>query len=227
MKSFIEHAIRGWRKATSLLPIYGLKDTFLIVIKNIFWLEKMCRLEKDLSVPDKMLGSKVPLRIVPYTNNNLQIDTWVDRSAILAIRGNYGLQQFKERFERGDMMFAAYWEDKFVGFVWIEFPPVNDAGYPLKENEAYTYDGWTFDTYRGNRVLAVIQQSIITWVRNNRQSIRTLVTHVADWNKPSLTMDQKADYMIIRQELLIVMLGYHKKIVLRDSIPPKLIVAVK
>ena len=81
--------------------------------------------------------------------------------------------------------------------------------------------------YRGNCVLGTIQQSIMAWVRTNQPGTRTLVTHVANWNMPSLTMDQKAGYVIVRQELLVVVLGYHKKFVLRTVIPTELIVAAK
>ena len=148
MSSLFRHTVQGWGKIRSLVPLYGLWGTFKIVVKNILWVERMCRLEKNLGVLENPIQLRIALKIVPYVND-LQFKRLEDRSEILTIRGNYGLQQFRKRFERGDIMFAAYREDKFVGFVWIEFPPVNDAGYSLEEGEAYTYDGWTFECIVG------------------------------------------------------------------------------
>jgi RimJ/RimL family protein N-acetyltransferase len=120
--------------------------------------------------------------------------------------------QFRERLERGDILFCAYWNGQFVGFVWLELPPVVDAGYALLEHEAYTHDGWTFEPYRGKRVLPAIQQAIFHYLRQNRSDIRNVVTHVATWNKASLAGDQRAGYRVTGHELSLIAFGYHWKI---------------
>ena len=71
--------------------------------------------------------------------------------------------------------------------------------------------------------MPVIQQAIINHVRKNRPDIQNIVTHVATWNKASLSGDQKAGYIIIRLERTIVVFGIHKKQILDKKIPPELI----
>ena len=149
---------------------------------------------------------------------------WPSKTKILEIRGEYGLDQFQKRFERGDLCFAAYSNSELVGFVWIEFPPGTEAGSPLLMEETYTYDGWTFEKYRGKRTLPIIQQAIMNYVRQQHKDIRKLVTHVATWNKASLSGDQRAGYSITQRELTIVIFGFHRKINLKGKISADLMV---
>jgi hypothetical protein len=210
MNGLIENAERGRRKFASYAEQFGVGGAIRQVWRNVFLIETMCRLDKDLQVMEDKVEPKIPLVVKPYSK--IDFDGWRDRPAILAIRGDYGLIQFKERFERGNIFFAAYSGDYFVGFVWLEFPPVIGAGYPLSDHEAYTYDGWTFEAYRGNRILPVIQQSIMDYVRMTRTDIQFLVTHVAARNQPSLSGDLRAGYRVGRKELALVFLGYHRKV---------------
>jgi hypothetical protein len=173
----------------------------------------MFRLEKELGLEEETATPKIPLKVVPM-GNVLDLENWGGRRQIEGIRGEYGLAQFSERLERGDVLFNAYWEEEFVGFVWLELPPVIDAGYPLEENEAYTHDGWTFEKYRGKRALPFIQQAVFNYVRENHPEIQFIVTHVAAWNKPSLAGDQRAGYLITRRDLSVVIFGFHKKFAL-------------
>jgi RimJ/RimL family protein N-acetyltransferase len=214
---------QGVHKIRSMLPIYGWGGTFQIIRKNIFMLETVTRMDKRLDVPETPVKLKVPLTVQRFAKD-WDLDSWKDRDRILEIRGEYGLAVFRKRLERGDMMFASYWEDKLVGFVWLEFPPGEEAGYPLQMDEAYTYDGWTFVEYRGYRSMPIIQQAIMDWVRKNRPDIHALVTHVATWNMPSLAGDQKAGYVILRLERTIVLFGYHRKQILKRPVPAELIV---
>lgn len=212
-QKFIRNVRKGKHKFASLYPIYGLWGTLRLVLKNTLFLEIVFRLDKELSTPDTLVEPKIPMTIEIY-DKNFDLNSWSGKEEILKIRGTYGLEQFAERFARGDLCFAAYSNSDFVGFVWVQFPPVTEAGYPLQPDEAYTHDGWTFDRYRGKRTLPVIQQAIMNYVRQHQKDIRKLVTHVATRNKASLSGDQRSGYIIIRRELTIVIFGFHHKLIL-------------
>jgi RimJ/RimL family protein N-acetyltransferase len=214
---------QGKRKFVSLYPIYGLWSTLQQISKNILLIEPVYRLDKDLNLHDIPITPRIPLSVGFYSKG-FDIDNWDGRKEILNIRGNYGIEIFKNRLERGDYLFVGYSNREFVGFVWIEFPPVTEAGYALKYNEAYTYDGWTFEKFRGNGILPAIQQSITNYVRDYHPDIKNIVTHVANWNKASLSGDQKAGYRIVRQEQTIVFWGIHRKQIMDRTVLPKLFI---
>ncbi|GAB4403091.1 MAG: hypothetical protein OHK003_30780 [Anaerolineales bacterium] len=214
----VQNAAQGKRKFVSLYRVYGFETALQATWRNIFFIETVCRLEKDLAIPDSPLTPAIPLTIELLSSKD-NLTTWTGKKEILALRGEYGMEQFHVRLQRGDLCFTACSEGGFAGFVWLEFPPGTEAGYPLQPHEAYTYDGWTFAAFRGKRVLPVIQQSIMAYVRAHHRDIRTLVTHVAVWNKPSLSGDQRAGYIIRRLERTFIILGVHRKQVL-SAIPP-------
>jgi hypothetical protein len=218
----LRNAAQGKRKFISLYRVRGLGEALQATWRNVFFIETVCRLEKDLAIPDPPVMPAVPLHIETLSNAS-DLTTWQGQKEILALRGEYGMQQFHARLKRGDLCFTACAEGRFAGFVWLEFPPGNEAGYPLQPHEAYTYDGWTFENFRGKRVLPAIQQAIMTYVRTYHRDIRTLVTHVAVWNKPSLSGDQRAGYIILRLERTFMILGVHRKQVLSAKIPAELL----
>lgn len=213
--SLFENARRGRRKFTSYAQVYSVGGAIGQVRRNVFLLETVYRLDKDLHILEEKIEPKIPLAISPYTD--LDLNSWRDKQSILEIRGEYGENQFRERFDQGDILFTAYSEGRLVGFVWLECPPVKGAGYPLENNEGYTYDGWTFSAYRGKHVFPALQQFIMDYVRLNRPDIHILITHVAVWNQPSLSGDQRAGYRVKRRELSIIFLGFHRKVYLRES----------
>jgi hypothetical protein len=216
------HARQGLRKFGSLYPIYGFWGTLSQLWKNLFFFEKVCRLDKLLEIADKPVQCKVPLEIEVY-GKGFELENWPGKREILNLRGPYGLEQFEKRLERGDLCFAAYSNREFTGFIWLELPPVSEAGYPLLKDEAFTFDGWTFENFRGKRIFSVIQQAINDYVRENRPDIRNIVTHVATWNKSSLSGDQRAGYRIVRLELTMVLFGFHRKLILKEPVPADLI----
>ena len=215
LTSLFEHAGRGQRKYKSYTQVFGTWGAIRQLWRNVLLLEKVYRLDKDLLIREAKIEPKIPLFISPC--RGIELNGWRDKQSILEIRGEYGLSQFKERFDKGDVLFTAFNEGHLAGFVWLEYPPVNGAGYLLKNDEGYTYDGWTFSCYRGMRVLPAIQQSIMDYVRGNRTDIHALVTHVALWNQPSLAGDLRAGYVVRRKELSLVFLGYHRKVFCRES----------
>ena len=210
------HLRTGLEKLRSLIPIYGFFGAITIVSKNIFLLEKVYRLEKDLEIQDVLVTPKIPITI-QVISKYIDLDKWEFHKKILNIRGHYGLSQFSKRLKQNDILFYALWENHFVGFVWLGFSPENVVGYALREDEAYTYDGWTFEEYRGKRILPCLQQRIFMYIRNNHPEIRTVVTHVASWNKPSIKGDSRAGYMKKYLELSLVIFGYHRKFRLRND----------
>lgn len=209
LSSPLRHIHRGIRKIESFVPIYGVRGTLKIIARNVLWVETVYRLEKDLQIPESKVEPQIPIVVIMF--GDLDLSEWEGREQVQQIRGHYGLSQFRERLDRGDLLFSAYWESKFVGFVWLEFPPGVDAGYGLKNDEAYIYDSWTFEPYRGKRVSPTIQQTIFNYLRKKRPDIRHVITHVATWNKASLAGDQRAGYRITSRELSIVFWGYHRK----------------
>lgn len=222
LQKLARNAALGRRKFISLYRAQGFREALRAAWRNVLLAETVCRLEKDLAVPDKPVLPAIPLTIETL-NAKSDLTIWQGREEILALRGEFGLEQFQSRLRRGDLCFAAYAEGGLAGFVWLEFPPGNVAGYPLQPHEAYTYDGWTFESFRGKRILPAIQQTIMKYVRLHHPHIRTLVTHVAVWNKPSLSGDQRAGYVIRRLERTVMMLGVHRKQALAARIPADLL----
>lgn len=221
LQKLIRNAGQGRRKFVSLYRAHGLGEAVGKTWNNVFFIETVCRLEKALGVPDEMVKPVIPLNI-EVMDDAFNLGDWQGRAEILGIRGQYGIDQFHARLQRGDLCFAAYSNDEFTGFVWLDFPPGSEAGYPLQADEAYTYDGWTFEKFRGKRVLPVIQQAVMGHVRGHHKEINKLVTHVAVWNKPSLSGDQRAGYVIRRLERTVMILGFHRKLVLAGEVPADL-----
>ena len=216
IKSPFSNALRGTKKVKSLVPIYGVMGTIRLLLRNVFWLERMYRLEMDLDVIKNKVEPKITLNIVVH-EKGLDLSSWDGRREILEIRGNYGLIQFEERHQRGDLLVAAYWEERFVGFIWLELPPVEGAGYLLKKDEAYIFDVWTFEPYRGMRVLPALLQVSLNYIRVNNPRITTAIAHIALGNKPSIDGFARAGYNIQGVDLSLVFLGYHRKIRIRRS----------
>lgn len=221
LRKLIRNAGQGRRKFISLYRAHGLREALGRTWNNIFLIETVCRLEKDLTAPDEIVEPAIPLNI-EIMGMDFDLVNWHGKRTILELRGEYGMEQFRARLARGDLCFAAYSNGGFAGFVWLEFPPGGEAGYPLQLQEAYTYDGWTFEKFRGKRILPVIQQVVMGHVRGHYKEINRLVTHVAVWNKPSLSGDQRAGYIIRRLERTIMILGIHRKQVLARKIPADL-----
>lgn len=226
VQKLFSNAKQGRRKFVSLYRAHGLVEAIKLIWNNVLLVETVCRLEKDLTVPNKQVEPRIPVDI-EVLDKSFDLQNWQGRKEILKLRDEYGIEQFHMRLERGDLCFAAYSKGEFTGFVWLEFPPGSEAGYPLKMHEAYTYDGWTFDDFRGKRILPAIQQAIMKYVREHRKEIRDLVTHVAVWNKPSLSGDQRAGYIIQCLERTIMVLGVHRKQRLNRVIPSDLIMHQK
>jgi RimJ/RimL family protein N-acetyltransferase len=222
IQELLNNFIQGKKKFSSLYKIYGFRETINLISKNILLIENVCRLDKDIAIPVRTVIPKIPLSVDHYSKG-FDIDNWEGRKELLNLRGDYGLEVFRNRFERGDYLFVGYSEGEFVGYIWIEFPPVTESGYELEIFEAFTYDGWTFEKFRGKGIFAAIQQSIIKYVRECRPDIRNIVTHVATWNKASLSGDQRAGYKIVGIERTIVLFGIHRKQRLNKKIPQELI----
>ena len=214
VRRFFYNASLGWNKFTSFLPIYGIRGTTALLLRNFLWVELNYRLEKDLGDADPEVNTAISIDVVSYCKG-FDVSEWKSRKEIEKIRGKFGLTRFQERLDRGEILFVGYCRDNIVGFVWIQFAPDTEAGYALSSNEAYTLDGWTFEEYRGKRVLPAIQQAILRYVRKNRPEIEYIVTHIAVGNRASIAGDQRAGYVVTRKEISFALFGWYRRVVLR------------
>jgi RimJ/RimL family protein N-acetyltransferase len=214
IRRFFHNASLGWNKFTSFLPIYGIRGTTALLLRNFLWVELNYRLEKDLGIADPEVKTAIPINVVSYCKG-FDVSEWKSRKEIEKIRGKFGLTRFHERLDRGEILFVGYCRDNIVGFVWIQFAPNTEAGYALSNNEAYTLDGWTFEEYRGKRVLPAIQQAIMRYVRENRPEIGSIVTHIALGNRASIAGDQRAGYVVTKKEISFALFGWYRRVVLR------------
>lgn len=207
----------GLLKIRSLIRVVGFKDAVFQITKNLFWVEIMYRFIKALEIQETRVEPKIPLKIV-IMPQNLNLDSWEGRKEILDIRSNYGLLQFKQRLDRGYILFCAYSDDKFAGFIWLLLPPVNrvDSGILLSEDDAYQIDGWTFNTYRGKGVLPSLQQATYDYLRKEFPYIKAVITHGAVGNKPSIIGQQRSGLIVVSRELSVSVFGYNRKIKLND-----------
>jgi len=218
MTGLLKNARQGSRKIKSMVPIYGWGGTISRIARNSFWLETFWQLSREINVPDERLDIRIPLKIVRYARD-LDLASWRDGSKILKFRGEYGLEQFEFRWHRGDSIFCGYSGDELVGFVWLQLPPVDDVGYRLREDEAYTYDAWTFEAYRGKRILPALLHTTIQYTRSHHPEIRRLISHIATWNQPSVAGFTRAGYCIRKKEIGVSLFGYHKKWVISRRYP--------
>jgi GNAT superfamily N-acetyltransferase len=200
----------GIHKFKSLLPIYGFWGTVLMLLKSVLFVDTYYRFEKILSTGEEKCITKIPIQICTISGP-IDLDRWEHRGEILKIRGEYGLEQFGERFADGFVMFCAMHEEKLAGFIWFNSFPVSGAGYKLKADEAYHIDGWVFEAYRGKGILPALQQAVFDYVRKNYPEIRILIGHATTWNTPSIIGQQKAGLVLVAKELAVFFLGTHRK----------------
>lgn len=181
-----------------------------MIARNVLWFEAVYRLERELQTPDDKVEPRIPISIVTVSSDvDLKRDV---KEKVAKIRGDYGVSQFRERLERGDILFCAYSKENFVGFIWLmSSSVVVESGYKLQDGEAYHIDGWTFEPYRGNRVLSVLQQSIANYLIEERPDVRLLVGHAAIGNKASLAGYRRAGFVIVARELSVTLLGHNRK----------------
>jgi hypothetical protein len=210
ISALIEKFRSGLSKFQSLLPIYGFWATVRQLMLNIFLIEIVYRFDKDLHVMEEKVIPKIPLEINSLSGY-VDFNQWGIQDEILKIRGIYGLEQFRARLAKGDVIFCAYSNAKFAGFIWLQAFPVKGAGYPLKDHEAYHIDGWVFEPYRGKAVLPALQQSVFDYLRVKFPKTRVLIGHAAAWNKPSIIGQQRAGLILVARELSLVFLGFHRK----------------
>jgi hypothetical protein len=213
---FLKRFKVGISKFIGIIPYYGFIGALGQIIKNLLWFEIMYRFCKDLRVvEEKKIQAKIPIRIVQF-GQDLDLDRWDGKQEILKIRGDYGLNQFRERLDEGDILFCAYSGVYLAGFLWLNSSNYMHSGITLNTDENYHMDGWVFHEYRGNNILAVMQQAVAYFVRKERPNIRYLVSHGAAWNKATLSGQQKAGMIPVARELSVSFLGYNKKFKLND-----------
>ncbi len=218
--SFIKRIKIGVSKLLGLIPVYGFAGAMRQVLTNLFWFEITYRFQKDLTITDEnTIQAKIPIQIV-ICDRKLDLANWIVRHEIIKIRGEYGLKQFQDRLDEGDLLFCAFSDEKFTGFIWLNSPDYMHSGIKLKPDENYHIDGWVFEEYRGNKILAVLQQALVDYLRKERRYIRYLVSHGSAKNKATLSGQQKAGLVPVERDLSISILGYNRKIKLNEVHSP-------
>lgn len=214
--SFFRRLKIGVSKFYGLIPVYGVRGALGQVAKNLLSFEVTYRFRKDVTMTsEKRIETKIPIQIV-FFDQNLDLDSWPGKAEIIQIRGDYGLKQFQDRLDEGDILFCAYSGDKFTGFIWLNPPNYAHSGIKLGPDENYHIDGWVFQEYRGKNILPALQEALADYLRKERPYIRYLVSHGAASNKATLSGQQKAGMVPVARELAIFFLGYNKKIKLND-----------
>jgi hypothetical protein len=210
----------GISKFFGLIPVYGVIGAIREILKNLFWLEITYRFRKDITIPDNnKIQPKIPIQIMVY-DQSLDLANWPGKQEIIKIRGEYGIKQFQDRLDEGDLLFCAYSEEVFTGFIWLTPPNYSFSGITLNADENYHIDGWVFERFRGNNILPVLQLALVDYLRKERPDIHYLVSHGAARNKATLAGQQKAGLAPISRELSIFLFGYNKKIKLNDVHSP-------
>ncbi len=174
------------------------------LIPWIFSLKRYIRLEKDLNQPDPSIKPKVPVKMRLYHNFPDINEHW-GKDAIFKLRGSHGLAKFARRWHHGDVMIGAFVQEELAAFVWIKRKP---APYRKKKIVwAHTYDCWTFDKYRGNNLLPVLQLALSRFCREDWPQITTIDTFVLKGNIPSLNGFLKAGYLPLQEFLSLRFFG--------------------
>ena len=185
-----------------------------------FSVQKYVWFEKDLSIKEKSVQAKIPVDIRYYSIQEREEKDWGEKE-VLQLRGRPGLEQFEKRWKRGDVLGAAYQNGQLTSFVWIKKHP---ESYRRNEgNWAHTYDGWTFERYRGNWLLPVLQQALFDYCRTEWKGITHIDTFVLTRNIPSLKGDSRAGYIPKSIFLQLRIIGQTFKFRLNDRLPQVLL----
>jgi len=200
----------------ALTPIHGFKEALTQCLPNLFWWEKVHRLEIDLCAPWGGIGSPLPVDLewivgaVPKG--------WIGQEPLQSVRGEFGAVQMDMRLKRGDVACCAYVRETLAGWAWLKEPPVRGAGSPLGSDAAYIYDVWVFPTYRGNQVSPLMLQSLFHYAQNHLPEARRVVIHSATWNKAALAGQVRAGMRMSARELSVVAFGRRKNWMLQKIV---------
>jgi hypothetical protein len=157
---------------------------------------------------------------VEIFSKDLDIYSWDHCKEIIDIRGMYGLKQFQERLQNGSVLVCALYNNELTGFYWGEIDPIVSAGYKLNNNVAYGLDCFIFNKFRKNGIHPVLHKSLQIYIRDHYPEKKILLSHVATWNQASYKGNLLAGCNITKLEISFVLLGFHRKILIRN-IPPK------
>lgn len=100
-ESFIAHLLRGIRKIISSFYISGYFVTLKMILHNFCSATLFYRMEKQLSRPEYKLYSKIPIDI-EILDSDVKLTT-SQTQRVIELRGQYGLEQFKGRLNKGDI----------------------------------------------------------------------------------------------------------------------------
>jgi hypothetical protein len=204
----LKHAGLWVREIVSLVPIYGLRGALRESFPHVLWVETTYRLEKDLRVAEEKAEARIPVTVT-HRSGSLDPD-WAGQEQIRGVRGEFGILQFENKLDRGDILFCAHSGDDFVGFVWLKLPPVKGAGRNLGDDTAYMFDGHVFEPFRRNRVLPAMLQGVFDYVRAEHPEVRTVVSHAATWHKVTRAGQERAGSIVRARELSVVFLGLRR-----------------
>jgi ribosomal protein S18 acetylase RimI-like enzyme len=72
------------------------------------------------------------------------------------------LDRLQKRFERGDICVSAWHDKKLIAFSWANVTTFEflSTKFDLFENEAYLYDAYTSDKYRGRRLAYILRNEL-------------------------------------------------------------------
>jgi len=96
-----------------------------------------------------------------------------------------------DRMKSSQKCFGVKYKGSLAAFVWIDVKECNFKGekFKLKNNEAYFYDQWTVDKYRGKKIASYIRLQCYRALNREGRNVFFSISEV--FNKPAIKFKQR------------------------------------
>jgi hypothetical protein len=128
-------------------------------------------------------------------------------------------QQFLEWLDKGWKCLGVKHLGKIVAYTWIDLEECHFSGYrfPLKKNEAYLFNMFTANSFRGKNIAAYLRYE--TYKVLNEMGREKFYSISEVFNKPSIKFKQKLDAKLVKKGVYITLFNkLHWNIIIKKYI---------
>jgi GNAT superfamily N-acetyltransferase len=129
-----------------------------------------------------------------------------DMKAISAIPYRiFSEEQLLLRLREGKMCFGAKHRGNIAGFTWCDLDECHYKGYksPMKKDEAYLFDAYTLDSFRGKGIAPYIRYQL--YKELEKAGRKTLYSISERFNFSSIRFKKKLNARLVGQGLCVVL----------------------
>jgi hypothetical protein len=149
-----------------------------------------------------LFGRTIPRYETGFNEYDLSFLGREDMKVIAAIPHRlFSEEQLLLRLEEGKLCFGATCRGEIAAFTWCDLDECHFQGYsfPLKKNEAYLFDAYTLDSFRGRGVAPFIRYQLY---KELAKSGRTTLYSISErFNIPAIKFKKKLNGEIVGRGL--------------------------